>query len=120
MRLVLFDKESCEAITVVEVRSLTDRAIEDMGRRVRLVVPTTIQSTLSTPPTSLVGIQTVDIEFSQLAYGRARGWICFTDAAELAMKLDPAWLPGQLPAVQRIQKDADALVALFARALSRE
>lgn len=120
MRFVVYDDESMEPITVLNLRGFTERDIERHGRRYRVPAPAPFPS-FQEPPNACVEMQVVDLEFEPIVrqrHGRERqySWLCFTKATELAMLLNPDWLPGQRPAVEYLQSQNDALVGMLMRA----
>jgi len=64
----------------------------------------------------------LDLEFEPLRRQtrdgrRQESIICFTKAAELAMLLNPDWLPGQRSAVNYLQDQNDRLTSMLMRVL---
>lgn len=121
MRFVVYDDESLEAITVLNL-PLTDRDIEARGRIWRVAVPPKISLTIESGPPRIEKMQVVDLEFEPFVrqssrHGRQRAWFCFTGATELAMLLNPAWLPGQRGAVDYLQDQNDALAKMLMAAI---
>lgn len=121
MRFVVYDDESLEAITVLNL-PLTDRDIEARGRIWRVAVPPKFSLTIDLGPPRIEKMQVVDLEFEQCIrqssrYGRQRAWFCFTRATELAMLLNPAWLPGQRRAVDYLQEQNDVLTEMLMAAI---
>lgn len=123
MRFVIYDDESLEAITVVSL-PLTDRDIAKGGRRWRVALPPELPLRVSgepIEPTADLDLRVVEMEFepivrNSLRHGEQRSWLCFTRATELAMLMNPAWLPGQRRAVDYLQDQNDALTRLLMRA----
>jgi|SRR5690349_4367529 hypothetical protein len=116
MRVVISDEESLEPITVVNLPGLTDRCLLEKSHW-RVPVP---RSLLSHD-----GIEYIDLEFEQISrvtlrHGEQTTWLCLTRAAELAMLLTPDWLPGQLPAVQRLQDENERLAELMSTVMSAD
>lgn len=122
MRIVIYDDESFEAITVINLPGLTNRDIASRGRIWRVAVPPppllsvcTVSVPAGVPEFSR--IEVVELEFEPLVrqsrHGRQEHWLCFTRATDLAMKLNPAWLPGQRPAVDELQRQNDRLAELL-------
>jgi hypothetical protein len=115
MRVVISDEESLEPITVVNLPGLTDRCLLEKSHW-RLPVPRSLLR--ADKP-----IEYIDLEFEQISrvtlrHGEQTTWLCLTRATALAMLLTPDWLPGQLPAVQRLQEENERLADLMAQALS--
>lgn len=122
MRVVISDEESLEPITVVNLPGLTERCLMEK-RHWRVAVPPSLvaQGRFTEPGKA---VEYIDLEFEQvsrytLRHGEQTTWLCLTRAAELAMLLTPDWLPGQLPAVQRLQEENERLADLMSLALSR-
>ena len=114
MRVVISDEETLEPITVVNLPGLTDRCLEERSHW-RVPVPRSLLSH--------GGIEYIDLEFEQISrvtlrHGEQTTWLCLTRAAEIAMLLTPDWLPGQLPAVQRLQDENERLAELMVQAMS--
>lgn len=120
MRFVIYDDESLEPITVLNL-PITER--DALQRRVwRVPVPPSIPAFYSKDEVpSCEPISVVDIEFepfqrNSLRHGMQRSVFAFTRATELAMLLNPAWLPGQRRAVDYLQDQNDALTNMLLRA----
>lgn len=121
MRVVVYDEETLEPITVVNLPGLTDRALNER-RHWRVAVPPSL--TRPSGEGSRYGreVEYIDVEFDQISrvtlhHGDQRTWMCLTRATELAMLLTPDWLPGQLPAVQRLQEENERLAELMRTAV---
>jgi len=125
MRVVIFDEETLEPVTVVNLPGLTDRCLEER-KFWRVAVP------LTGPVRDADGlhgwtdaVRYVDLEFERfsrctLTHGEQLSWLCLTRAADLAMLLEPDFLPGQTPAIQRLQDENARLADLMGTALSRD
>lgn len=116
MRFVIYDDESLEPITVVSL-PITERDALDR-RRYRLALPPRPLS-MSQPAPDFEPIRVVDIWFEPFCRGEQRSVICFTQAADLAMLLNPAWLPGQRRAVDYLMDQNDSLTKLLMTAVLR-
>lgn len=117
MRFVIYDDETMEPITVVDLPGIGERDIERLGRRILL--PPRPEIKIGEPPSSdFRRMEIVEIRFEQFQRRGARTWMAFTREAELAMLLDPAWLPGQRPAIARMQDENSGLMRLLTLALS--
>lgn len=118
MRLVIYDDADFEPITVITVPGFGERDIERYGRKLRLAVPDDIHEMISRrePPSQAV-LKTVDIEFEVLVRKGLRRWIAFTRAPELAMLIEPAFLPGQRDYVETIRKQRDTLAQMIVAAI---
>lgn len=128
MRIVIYDDESFEAVTVINLPGLTNRDIASRGRRWRLAVPpppmAMCEISKVAPIHEPFGMEIVELEFEPLArqsarHGRQEHWLCFTRAAELAMKLNPTWLPGQRPAIDELQRQSDRLTEMLLAHIGR-
>jgi hypothetical protein len=118
MRVVVFDEESLEPITVVELPGLTDMALKER-QHWRVAVPKRPDHASSDGPDT---VQFLDLKFEQigrvtLTYGEQCTWLCLTRATELAMLLIPDWLPGQRPTVQELQRENERLNEIVASSL---
>ena len=124
MRVVVYDEESLEPITVVNLPGMTERCLEER-RHWQIAVKKT------GPRPDDVGqgrhfvdqLRYVDLEFEKisrvtLTYGEQVTWLCLTRATELAMLLTPDWLPGQRPAIERLQEEKEFLASLMADTLT--
>ena len=122
MRFVIYDDESMEPITVLNL-PLTER--DALARRVwRVPVPEPLSSYRIVESGEEVSrMRVVDIEFEPLRRRRRDGFdqssvVAFTRAAALAMLLNPAWLPGQRGAVDYLQSQNDWLTKMLMAAMS--
>lgn len=128
MRFVVYDDESLEPITVLNLpftNHIMDEKLRECGHRWRVPVPETLgpvrcRSRDELPSMSQMRI--VDLEFEPFVrnsrrHGEQRAWFCFTRAADLAMLLNPAWLPGQRGAVDYLLAENDALTRMLMTAL---
>jgi len=113
MRFVIYDDESMEAITVVSL-PITERDAIERGHW-RVAVPTPFNATFEPfePSTAYEPMRVVDLWFERFVRKGQVSVMCFTKAADLAMLLEPAWLPGQRPAVAVIEDQRDSLVRLL-------
>lgn len=123
MRVVIYDEESLEPVTVVELPGLSDMALrEKQDWRVAVQVKEPARSRAGEEPRFTDTMRFVDLKFEQLSrvtitHGEQLTWLCLTRAAELAMLLTPEWLPGQRPAIQQLQQENDRLAELIASSL---
>jgi len=124
VRVVIYDDEDMEPITVVNLRGVTQRALEERGMRWRVPVPEPFSISLGPPPEimEMQKMRVLDLEFEPLRRQtrdgrRQESIICFTKAAELAMLLNPDWLPGQRSAVNYLQDQNDRLTSMLMRVL---
>lgn len=122
MRVVIYDDEDMEPITVINLRGLTPRHLRERGMRWRVPVPEPISIRVSPPDEAsmIQKMRVVELEFEPLCRRTRDGreqesLICFTKAAELAMLLNPDWLPGQRPAVDYLQSQNDRLTDMLMR-----
>lgn len=127
MRVVIFDEETLEPITVVNLPGLTDRCLEER-RFWRVAVPMTgpvRDGDADGRGEWGAATRFIDLEFERFArctltHGEQLSWLCLTRASDLAMLLEPDFLPGQQIAIQRLQDENDRLADLMATALSRD
>jgi len=123
MRVVIYDEESLEPVTVVELPGLSDRALrEKQDWRVAVQVKEPTRRKAGEEPLFTDTMRFVDLKFEQLSrvtitHGEQLTWLCLTRATELAMLLTPDWLPGQRPAIQQLQDENDRLAELIASSL---
>lgn len=121
MRFVIYDDESLEAITVLNL-PLTDRDIEKRGRMWRVAVPPTLSLEFQKGPPVHETMKIVELEFEPFIrrssrHGDQKAWFCFTRATELAILLNPEWLPGQRSTVDYLQEQNDALTRMLMGAI---
>ena len=129
MRFVVYDDESLEPITVLNLpftNNWMDDRIRNHGYRWRVPVPEPLEfrvRPLDDYPTT-TKMRIVDLEFEPFVrnsrrHGTQRAWFCFTQATELAMLLNPAWLPGQSSAIGYLMDQNDALTRMLMMAMTR-
>lgn len=123
MRVVIFDEETLEAITVVNLPGLTDRCLEERKHwQVAVPIPGPARDGEGD---AVPAYRFVDLEFERFArctltHGEQLSWLCLTRASELAMLLEPDFLPGQSIAIQRLQDENERLAELMGTALSSD
>ncbi|HKX77118.1 MAG TPA: hypothetical protein VJM34_01200 [Novosphingobium sp.] len=124
MRVVIYDEESLEPITVVNLPGLTERNLEER-RHWRV----SIHDGRNLPRHDFADRKVsdtyrfVDLEFEKitrvtLTFGEQITWLCLTRATELAMLLAPDWLPGQRPAIEQLQLENERLASLMIASLT--
>lgn len=130
MRFVVYDDETLEPITVLNL-PFTDRDMNQRmricGQRLRVPVMPLLSAAsfrMEENPPICEDLKVVDLEFELFVrnsprHGRQESWTCFTQATELAMLLQPDWLPGQRNAVNYLMEQNDALTRMLMRALTR-
>lgn len=114
MRVVIYSAEDLEPITVINL-PITERDLEQRGMLWRVHVSPQISATWSTPderPTAAPPPH-VELQFERFMRGKQFGFMCFTNADALAMRLVPDWLPGQRGAVRAIERERDLLAKLL-------
>ena len=119
MRVVIYDEESLEPITVVNLPGLTERCLEEK-RFWRVSVHNADNEPREAPPERAFSdrLRYVDLEFEKISrvslrHGEQVTWLCLTRATELAMLLAPDWLPGQRPAIEQLQFENERLASLM-------
>ncbi|MCC6827809.1 MAG: hypothetical protein IT550_06225 [Novosphingobium sp.] len=123
MRVVIYDEESLEPITVIDLPGLSDMALhERRDWRVAVQVKEPHRTRVGEAPRYSDSMRFVDLKFEQisrvtLTHGEQLTWLCLTRATELAMLLTPDWLPGQRPAIQQLQDENSRLADLIASTL---
>jgi hypothetical protein len=127
MRVVVYDEESLEPITVVNLPGLTDRCLEErqIWRVASFHSPQSEPQHDEASAKSPAPVRFVDLEFERISrvtlrHGEQTVWMCLTRAADLAMLLTPDWLPGQRTAMQQLQRESERLADLVVRSLTRE
>lgn len=116
MRVIVFDKELHEPLTVVEVpKWLADQA--KAGRPIRLIPQTKIVTPLYSAAAERMEYQVVTLTFERVCRGGGHRnghytepetlfWYAYADDPETALLLRCAFLPGQVGEVQRREKRA--------------
>ena len=126
MKFVIYDEETLEPITFINVPGLDRAALETMGYRVRLEAPrpmaTIIRSRDESPP-AIRSVATVELTFERIVrYNRAgekvEGFMCFTDAVGLAATLKPDWMIGQRSAVDYLAQQNDRLTEMLMKLMT--
>ena len=117
MRFVIYDDESLEPITVINLPGWTERDImQRCGGFFRLPI---MEREWLTPQvhtgkqTEYAPMRTVEIRFERFRRGNQETIMAFTKQADLAMLLNPAWLPGQRFTIDDMDRERDALVRLL-------
>ena len=124
MRVVIYDEESLEPITVVNLPGLTEKCLEE--KRFWRV---SVHNADNQPQQAAAdrkfsdSLRYVDLEFEKISrvtlrHGEQVTWLCLTRATELAMLLAPDWLPGQRPAIERLQFENERLASLMISTLT--
>lgn len=124
MRVVIYDEESLEPITVVNLPGLTERNLAEK-RHWRVSVHDGQNTPTDVPADRMYSdrLRYVDLTFERvsritLTYGEQIAWRCLTRAADLAMLLTPDWLPGQRPAIDMLQDENERLTNLMIGSLT--
>lgn len=119
MRFVLYDHETSEPITVLRVPGLTERDLASHSFRYYIPVPPRhpLRIRAEDEEPRYCPAPAVPVWFERFHRNGQLHWMAFTNAAELAMLLDPDWLPGQRPAIAHLEADRDALIGLLGMAL---
>jgi len=122
MRVVVYSDEDLEPITVLNL-PIHERDLAKRGYRWMVPVPEPISITVREEPSFEYRRQRiVELWFEWFvrrgSRGEQRALMCFTKADELAMLLNPAWLPGQLPAIRYLEEQNDALTRMLMTVLS--
>jgi len=109
MRIIVFDREMAEPLTIVEIPASAMREIENGRRYWIMPVPVTMRSWMTLDdktPWALETLPTVALRFEPImkhehGEGRVLYWIATPDNEELSLLLRAAFLPGQLTEVRR-------------------
>ena len=126
MKFVIYDDETLQPITFVNLRGIGFEDIERLGRRLRMAVPPQV-NIFTRPPEPIPTkeeIKVVDLFFEPLCrntmrHGMQETWICFTEAVELAALLKPDWMLGQQAAVEFLQTQNDRLTDMLMASVRR-
>ena len=127
MRIVIYDDDDMEPITVVNLRGVTMRDLQQRDMRWRIPVPQPItpyvMSDEEAANAMMQHIPIVELVFEPFRRTsrdgrRMESVMAFTKAADLAMLLNPDYLPGQRSAVRFLQDQNDGLTRLLMRAWS--
>ena len=124
MRVVIFDEESLEPITVVNLPGLTDRNLHERRHwRVSVHDGANKPRKPAENRSRSDEYRFVDLEFEKISrvtitHGEQVTWMCLTRATELAMLLTPDWLPGQRPAIEQLQQENERLASLMIGSLT--
>lgn len=118
MRVVLYDSADMEPITVINLPGLTEREVcrQPIWRIALPPEPILPRARDGSPPECVV-MPVVEIWFERFMRRGRTHVMCFTNAAELAMKLRCEWLPGQRRAVQDMQKRIGRLENIIHRCI---
>lgn len=109
MKIVIYDHETYEPITVVEVHISFLREIESGKRPPSLIFPVLHDLLLQSRAelSSYVKMRTVRINFERIMKGnRTLLWLAKTEDGETALLLRSAFLPGQNKEVQAREQAA--------------
>jgi len=107
MRVVLFDHESMEPITVLQLPSW---AYDMLRERRQVTFPVWLDLAKAYDVAGEVpramDIPKVTVWFEKFVRNEQAHWFCFTNDGENALKLKAAFLPGQYGEVQRRTNEA--------------
>ena len=123
MRVVIYDEECLEPITVVNLPGLTEKNLEEKRHwRVSVHDGQNLPKSAAANRKYSDSLRYVDLSFEKItrltvSKGRQVVWMCLTRASELAMLLTPDWLPGQRPAIEQLQKENERLASLIVDSL---
>lgn len=119
MRVVIYDEETLEPVTVVNLPGLTERCLEERQLWRMALQREVPEPDVHGPDRKFSdSIRYVDLEFDRISrvtlrHGEQVTWLCLTRAADLAMLLTPDWLPGQRPAIEQLQSENERLASLM-------
>lgn len=116
-RIVVYDREDHEPITVVEIPISYMREVEE-GRRRRITLMYRMDARISArvssePPREPVPLSDVCTElFFERVAGGGRGhdtlfWFLYPSSGEQALRIKSVFLPGQIPEVRRAEMEAE-------------
>jgi len=120
MRFVIYDDETLEPITVVNLRGVGWKDIERRGRHWRVTVPSPPPTVLmrdSEVPPKFYEMRIVDLWFERFRRKDQESWMCFTKQTDLAMLLLPDWLPGQRATIDELERHNEHLVEILLAAV---
>lgn len=122
MRFVIFDDETMEPVTVVNLPGVTERDIwERMDGQIRIPLsPEDRVPRMAAPeevpiPTKMYYVL---LRFERFVRRGQTHLICVTRETELAMLLDPDFLPGQRKLVTDLRIENDRLARLILSVIS--
>ena len=119
MRVVIYDDECLEPITVVNLPGLTDKNLEEKRHwRVSIHDGGNRPRQPSANRAFSDSLRYVDLTFEKISRvtvsrGQQDVWMCLTRASDLAMLLTPDWLPGQRAAIDQLQEENERLASLI-------
>ncbi len=119
MRVVIYDEELLEPVTVVNLPGLTEKNLEEKQHwRVSIHDGKNQPKELGANRAYSDSLRYVDLTFEKInrvtvGRGSQVTWLCLTRAADLAMLLTPDWLPGQRPAIDHLQQENERLASLM-------
>jgi len=102
MRFVVYTYD-LEPITVLDLPGMTTEVIEGYNRHFMLAVPENISPTRDDYSAAYTP-RTVLLRFERFVRDNVMSWMCFTSQEELAMLLEPTYLPGQRIALLEREK----------------
>lgn len=122
MRIVVYDDEDMEPITVLDLKGVTYRDIERVGMVWRVPVPPSLPHPMGYGVPAMPCAEVVTLHFERFIRKNRDGrhqesLIVFTKAAALAMRLKPGWLPGQRPTIDYLQSQNDFLTGMIMECL---
>lgn len=118
MRFVIYDDESMEPVTVVNLPGVAERDIFGrMNGRIRLSPMQPVALVSSESPREPTKQRVVELWFEKFSRKGQISIMCFTNEAALAMLLRPDFLPGQQRAVDELRDDRRSLEKLLMAAL---
>jgi hypothetical protein len=110
MRAVLFDDDTMEPLTVLNIPMWAHDRLRE-GERIHVPVPErsfALGFDRSAPVPECVPIRTVTVWFERFIRNGEKHWMLMTRDSENALKLKAVFLPGQNAEVQRRERDAFA------------
>lgn len=121
MKIVIYDDETLEPITFVNLRGVDRREIEKRGMVLRVAVPRPLNLIArrgELDPMVMEKMEVIDLYFEPFRrqtprHGLQETIICFTNAIDLAVRLAPSWMLGQQSAVEYLQTQNDRLTDML-------
>jgi hypothetical protein len=120
MNVVLYTRDM-EPITVIDLPLWALEFAQRMGRvRIEAADPVDMNQLIPGQRVDSLRFHIVTLEFHRLLLSRDReSWIVTVDDDVLALKLRPAWLPGQRAKINQYESETKKLAGMLLDVLSR-
>lgn len=107
MRIVLYDREDFEPITILELPPWRNYKMPD-GHMIRVAVMPEVSLAPHRGAPEFEPLKIVNIQFERIVRREVTHWLAVTGDTESALLLRAAFLPGQQATVQRREQEAFA------------